>query len=281
MKNHRWVGPSSRTGWLSALVRAPYLLDRYDPEQGDGFSVLLDVDSSMVILAMHGSWGVPLRRDTHVTIRKCLSEHPSALIVDLHDLHDPHATSASLWFTARRAGAAMDPPVKVAVCTPPETALASRLRRMGAERFLPMYTTVAQARAAMTERQTMPDRVKLCLPFRLSSVAQIRAEVAAACAAWDLPELAERARLVASELVANAVQHAGPPITVFLSRRGDGLHMAVLDGEPRLPRRLDVHPPSVPLPPRGLGLATVHAAASVWGAMPTPDGKAVWATIRP
>lgn len=282
VNHHSWEGPSDRAGWLVPAVRVPHLFDRYDPEQGDGVSVSLDVDSSIVILAVHGLWGVPLRRDTHVAIRKCLSEHPGALIIDLQDVQDPYATSVSLWFTARRAGAAMDPPVEVAVCAPAETPIVDRLRRLGSALFLPVYPSVAQACAVMTERRPLTALIKMRLSADPWSAARVRALVTEACAAWDLPELADRARLVVSELVANAVQHAAPPITVFVSRRGDGLHLAVRDGDPRLPQRLDV-PPARPgsLPSRGLGLAAVHAAASVWGAMPTTGGKAVWATIRP
>lgn len=280
VKHQDLQGPSDHAGWFGRAVRAPSLLDRYDPERGDGVSVTLDADSSTVILAVHGSWGIPLRFDTHAAIRKCLSEHPGALVIDLADLQDPHATSSSLWLTARRAGAAMDPPVEVVVCTPPATATARLLRRLGA-RFLPVFATAAQAGAAVAERLPLTDRIKLSLPADPGSAARIRAAVTDACAAWGLPDLADRARLIGSELVANAVQHGQPPITAFVSRRGRGLHIAVRDADPRLPRRLDVHPtPSAPLPPAGLGLTMVHAAASFWGAMPTSDGKVVWATVR-
>ncbi len=68
---------------------------------------------------------------------------------------------------------------------------------------------------------------------------------------------------------------------MLLSRRGIGLHMAVHDGDPRLPRLLD---PSVridELPQRRwLGLHTVQAPATMWGAIPAGHGKVVWATIR-
>jgi hypothetical protein len=67
-----------------------------------------------------------------------------------------------------------------------------------------------------------------------------------------------------------------------VSRRGAGLHVAVNDGDPGLPvlaaaasrgagePRDDSH-----------GLRAVHAAAVVWGAMPTSAGKVVWALVRP
>jgi anti-sigma regulatory factor (Ser/Thr protein kinase) len=90
------------------------------------------------------------------------------------------------------------------------------------------------------------------------------------------------AGLIVSELVDNAVRHAGTTIVLTVSRRGVGLHLAVNDDDPELPilagpasqrpgeSREDSH-----------GLRAVHTAAAVWGAMPTSTGKVVWALVRP
>ncbi|MFI5495074.1 ATP-binding protein [Actinoplanes sp. NPDC051859] len=281
MEQQRWDTPAGAADWLSRAVRAPYLLAPYRPERGDGISVNLELDSSTVHLVVHGSWGVPLRLAAHVAIRKSLSEHPDTLLIDLLDLRDVHATSASLWLTARRSGAAMDPPVEVAVCAPADAAVAGLLRRLGAARFLPLFETVAQAQAAIAERRPLTERIELCLPAEPHSAARIRAVVAEVCAAWDLADLVDRAKLVASEIVANAVRHAQPPITAIISRRGSGIHVAVRDADAHFPHRPRVHlvRSAIP-PPSGLGLSLVHAATPLWGAMPTPGGKVVWATVR-
>jgi hypothetical protein len=107
--------------------------------------------------------------------------------------------------------------------------------------------------------------------------------VADACLAWRLPGLLHPARRVLSELVRNAVEHAGTEIRVTLTRRGDGLCLAVGDGDRRLPRLRRPAPPKRgrPLDERGCGLRVVQAAATGWGAAPTTDGKVVWALLRP
>lgn len=107
--------------------------------------------------------------------------------------------------------------------------------------------------------------------------------VADACRAWRLPELLHPARRVMSELVLNAVEHAGTELVVTISRHGDGLHLAVADGDPRLPR---LRAPArvrrdAPLDERGRGLRVVQAAATGWGVERTPTGKVVWAAVRP
>ncbi|MFC4069857.1 ATP-binding protein [Actinoplanes subglobosus] len=108
------------------------------------------------------------------------------------------------------------------------------------------------------------------------------AMVADACLAWRLPGLLHPARRVLAELVRNAVEHAGTEARVTITRRGDGLCLAVSDGDSRLPRLLAPAPVrrGRPLDERGLGLQVVQAEATGWGARPTPTGKVVWALLR-
>ncbi|GAA4606462.1 hypothetical protein BJY16_005844 [Actinoplanes octamycinicus] len=266
-----------------ADVDPPYLFDQYDPATGAGVDVGLDVDSSLLTLAVHGTWEQRLCQDTHTAVRKCLGEHPATLLIDLQELADPHAASIPTWLTARRLGVPMAPPVEVMICVPDDTPLAGKLHRTGADRMLPIYSTMARARAAAAEQVPLTGRLEIRLRPDDGAAATARGVVTNACIAWRLPEMQDRARLVVSELVLNSVEHAGTEITVIVSRRGNGLHLAVGDGDPRLPRLLDGFPalPDGAVPQRGSGLHVVHAAATLWGAMPTHDGKVVWATIRP
>ncbi|WP_328475351.1 ATP-binding protein [Actinoplanes sp. NBC_00393] len=263
-------------------VAAPHLLDPFDQERGEGVGVTLDVESSTVTLAVHGRWGNDLRRDVHTALRKSLSEHPHHLFIDLQDLQDPHAASVGTWLAARRRCAGLNPGVLVTLCTAADTALTARLFRTGANRFLRIFPDLAQARAAVVDTP-LPDRIYLPLDAVPGSAARARAAVTDACASWQLPNLHDRARLVASELVTNAITHAGTPLALVVAHRGDALQVIVRDGVAVLPRRPELPAtwPGPDLPPRGLGLAAVHAAATVWGAMPTLEGKAVWAAIRP
>jgi hypothetical protein len=173
------------------------------------------------------------------------------------------------------------------------TPLADRLRRLGAARYLPVFGTMPQARAAVDTRSPLTDALRLRLSSEPSAASLARDLIGEACHAWGLVPLLHAGRAVMSELVSNAVEHAGGEILVTLSKlgrgaksgaaaAGTGLHLAVRDRNPRLPHLLDLAPvvPGRPLDERGRGLRIVHAAATAWGAIPTPGGKVVWAAVR-
>jgi hypothetical protein len=103
-----------------------------------------------------------------------------------------------------------------------------------------------------------------------------------ACRVWRLPEVFYPGRLVMSELVTNAVEHARARISVVVTHRAGGLLVAVEDDCPALPRLIGLTPPrrGHPLNERGQGLRTVQATATRWGALPLVNGKLVWALIR-
>jgi anti-sigma regulatory factor (Ser/Thr protein kinase) len=90
---------------------------------------------------------------------------------------------------------------------------------------------------------------------------------------WSVDgERFETARLLVSELVANAVTHAETDVTLQLDLSPERLRIEVrdgADGEPRArrPRHDD---------PTGRGLMIVEALADRWGVEPTPPGKTVW-----
>jgi anti-sigma regulatory factor (Ser/Thr protein kinase) len=105
--------------------------------------------------------------------------------------------------------------------------------------------------------------------------------VADACLAWRLLPLLHPARRVMSELVLNAVEHAGTGLVVTVTQREDRLRLTVADGDPRLPR-LRVPGPvhgGAPFDVRGHGLQAVQAMTAAWGAEPTTSGKVVWADL--
>ncbi|MEU6483921.1 ATP-binding protein [Streptomyces sp. NPDC046887] len=116
------------------------------------------------------------------------------------------------------------------------------------------------------------------LPCHPRSAAAARRLVRVALAVWGLPELAEDAGLVVTELVANAARHAqGRPVRVAVERpAAHRVRVSVADGskvppEPRQPRVDDE---------RGRGLALVNALAADWGTEPLATGKRVWAELE-
>jgi anti-sigma regulatory factor (Ser/Thr protein kinase) len=244
-----------------------------------------DSDGAVLQLGVRGSFDWQLFLAVRTAVGKCLAEHPAALILDLCALEDATGFSASLWFTARSHADAMQPPVQLALCVPPDTPLAVRLRGLGAKRFLPVFSTVAQARTALAHRLALPDRLQLRLPACPESTSLAGVLVADACRAWQLPQLTHRARLVMLELVSNAVEHAGTEMLVTVSRRDGGLHLLVRDGSVVLPqpRPEAADPAGARSYDRGQGLQVLETLARSWGARPTDDGtgKVVWATVRP
>ena len=86
------------------------------------------------------------------------------------------------------------------------------------------------------------DRLVAVLPCTAMSAAVARKLTTERCLEWGTPSLCSDLALVVTELVANAVRHAGTDITVRLSRLGDGVRVEVADGStrplrPRLARR--------------------------------------------
>ncbi|MEV6346332.1 ATP-binding protein [Actinoplanes sp. NPDC051851] len=265
---------------------SPHLIGWSGDAVRETVMAVIDPDTAIIEVSVWGTWDRQLSWQARTIMEKCLAEHPTGMIVDLLDLSDPRAVSATLWLTLCAQGAAMQPPVAITVCLTAASPLARRLRRMGARDWLVMYATVPQARSALEHRHPLIDGMNLALPPDPGAALLARSLVNDACAAWDLPHLCQRARLVASELVVNAAEHAGTDIEMVISRRGNGtgaaLHLAVFDGDPRPPRVRDPVPgllgPS--LTDRGLGLRIVGAAASAWGALPARGGKLVWAIMR-
>lgn len=96
-----------------------------------------------------------------------------------------------------------------------------------------------------------------------------------ACLGWELPRLVPTAAQVASELVSNAVVHAGTMIDLLLVRRPSGLVIFVSDGS-AAPAVMG----PVPAGPGGRGLRIVDALASQWGCRQGSGGKLVWAALR-
>ncbi|WP_158647296.1 hypothetical protein [Actinoplanes sp. ATCC 53533] len=123
-----------------------------DPQAGAGLSVVSDVETAVIEIAVHGRWSRRLCLDVYHALHKSMAEHPSGIIVDLRDLNDLDAASTSMWLAASRAASLLRPPAQLVLSMPPTRRLASHLRRLGAVRFLPIYPTVEQARVAVASR---------------------------------------------------------------------------------------------------------------------------------
>ena len=79
---------------------------------------------------------------------------------------------------------------------------------------------------------TFPTRVQDSFAAEASSVAAARRFARRSLEAWGAPDLLDAASLVVSELVTNAVVHAGTPARLSLTLHGDQLRIEVEDRHP-------------------------------------------------
>jgi anti-sigma regulatory factor (Ser/Thr protein kinase) len=108
-----------------------------------------------------------------------------------------------------------------------------------------------------------------------TGIAEARRWAAATASAWDLDHLADALRLVVSELVANAFEHAGTGCTVRLDHQEGCLRVEVHDGSAITPV---VKAPGVEAV-NGRGLTIVRAFATAFGTARSGPGKVVWCEL--
>jgi len=91
---------------------------------------------------------------------------------------------------------------------------------------------------------------------------------------WHIPaEPADTARLLATELVTNAVLYAVAPIELVVERWDNTLRVEVCDHTSRMPV---TRSPRDPMALTGRGLSLVKDLSDTWGVTPRRDGKSIW-----
>ncbi|MDT4996179.1 MAG: hypothetical protein QOD45_247 [Pseudonocardiales bacterium] len=118
--------------------------------------------------------------------------------------------------------------------------------------------------------------IQLELPPSRESPALARTAVADGCQRWGLTaEMTETALLATSELVTNAVLHAGTPLVLVAEYDQHDLTIAVGDGDDSFPEK------RAPSEDRedGRGVAIVEQLGATWGIQRTILGKTVWVSI--
>lgn len=121
-----------------------------------------------------------------------------------------------------------------------------------------------------------PPGATLDLTEDLDSAARARRFVEAQCEAWGFDAIVDDALLVVSELVTNAVVHAGSQSALRLVPGGGTLRIEVADDgpaapDPQLAGDHDEH---------GRGLLLVSVLSTAWGTEASPSGgKVVWADL--
>ncbi|MGY0059697.1 ATP-binding protein [Streptomyces sp. LZ34] len=116
------------------------------------------------------------------------------------------------------------------------------------------------------------------LPCEPESARRARLLVRTACDTWHLPDLADPAALVISELVSNSVEHSGSRVMrVTVSRPApDRIRLSVVDRSHAKPTQRTASEDDE----HGRGLAIVEAVSDRWGTDPLRWGKRVRSELR-
>ncbi|GID90898.1 hypothetical protein Adi01nite_03100 [Amorphoplanes digitatis] len=205
---------------------------------------------------------------------KALVNHPPVVVVDLDELE--LVDDAVLTMFAAFARSAADWPGCPVLISAADIEVREALERLGVDRSTPVFVDLAEA---LQEAGGIPAprRYHHRLPPTPGAPGLARQAVRGACARWGLSEPVEAAELIVTELVSNAVKHAGGASELLISLRKRFLHLSVRDGGDGLPVRTPPNPGTVE---GGRGLLLIEAMASGWGVVPLAEGKVVWATMR-
>ena len=114
--------------------------------------------------------------------------------------------------------------------------------------------------------------VRARFPADPASAAKARRFLDETLRGWRCDHLVDVATLLVSELVANAILHAGTTIEVVARSSPERLRIEVYDDNPRMPVRKHYSNLSA----TGRGLLLVERLAEAWGSDATESGKRVW-----
>jgi anti-anti-sigma factor len=226
-----------------------------------------------VVLTLAGRLDLAAAPQVQRAILRQLAEHPPAIICDLGQVEAIDPLCAGV-FTSIRHPALGWPGTALVLCRT-RRAVADILVRQGVARRLAMHPSLEQA---LRYARARPPRLqeRLALGPVPTAVRASRAFVREVCDRWGLQELAEPAALLASELVTNAVVHAGTAMELRVKLRGPRLLVAVRDQDPNLEGLLAAKEGG----DRGRGLTIVDRVASAWGVRQRKaGGKTVWCAV--
>jgi anti-sigma regulatory factor (Ser/Thr protein kinase) len=234
-----------------------------------------DLEADVTFLRSTGRLDLSTAAVMRDVLAKSVAECPLAIVVDVAACVAGAPAALAVFPSAARA-VPHQPAVAILLCGADDLFLADG----GAAALgpVPWYPTCAEALRAAEIHRSAQRRVVLGGSSSIGLPGQARKAVSNACDRWGVPDLRPPATLIISELVTNAVRHAGGDVVVEAMLRGDFLHLRVRDArsEPPLPR-----PGSPEATDGGRGLPIVSHYSSAWGWLVNAGGgKVVWATLR-
>ena len=237
------------------------------------FTYRLDYRFPIAVVRMCGTLSPSTAPVARTALLESLVEEPTSVIVDLAGVTAADDVAVQV-FPGAAVQAAGWPGAAVLLCAP-RNAVAEALARGSVSSQLPVHDAFSDA-LAIAAADPVPRRMQERLGPTVHAPRLARELVAEACHAWGLPDRAIAAEVIASELVTNAVRHAGTSMELRVTLRDEQLRISVRDGVDQ-PARMQTPTES---DDHGRGLLIVDAVASAWGNVTVGDGKVVWASLR-
>jgi len=235
---------------------------------------VLEADGPVLIARLGGPLTLADAATAWATLVTLLADQPDALLIDLTGL-DCDEPGALVVFGAVAQRASLWPGVPV-ILSVPDTELRQSLARQGVDRIVAVCADPHEA-LVLAYSAPAPRRIRERMQPVVGAARRGRDLATEACLRWQYPHLIAPASVVASELVTNAVKHAGTPFELTVSHTPRYLHIAVRDDDPRPAVRQD---DEVDLfASTGRGLRVVEQTALSWGSTPAQRGKVVWAAL--
>jgi anti-anti-sigma regulatory factor/anti-sigma regulatory factor (Ser/Thr protein kinase) len=235
----------------------------------------IETDLPVAVIRLEGVLDVDTAPEVRLALATAAAAQPAAVVVDLSGLTAADDVVLTVFSTFARSAAAW-PGCPVALSCPTGE-VAAGLMRMSVNRSVIVHAELAHALSAL-DTVSAPRRFWRRLTASPSVAGPAaRATVVAACEAWGLGHVTNRAELVVTELISNAIVHAKTEIELLVALREPFLHVSVADGSGAAPRLMSADSVEAE---GGRGLILVEALATKWGFVPTRDGKVVWAMLR-
>ena len=254
----RRVWTSDRSGHL-----LPAALGRLVRARSVGQVVVLDATGSLSEVV----------EDLDCAARYALADGPRGVVCDLSRVVDVNAPGAlqSIALNGRHPRDWSGVPLAIAGLGRRGREVLSR-EPLGAH--LMVTATLRQALSSVFQ-SSLPGAESLRLAPHPTAPRASRDFVTRTLLDWRLGRHIPAACLVVSELVTNAMIHAGTDIDVTVSEHREAVRVAIRDGGPGLPVE---HPDGSD--EHGRGMPIVAGMSHAWGVHPHADGgKVVWAVI--
>ncbi|MBE1492323.1 ATP-binding protein [Plantactinospora soyae] len=242
------------------------------------------IETGALVITMAGRWSVGQAYALQRAFERCAAHRPPYVAVDCTRIV-PDGLVPALLPALVVLGESCRRGITVLVCAPAST-LTGLLRRLPTTRirFYPRLTE-ALSRVRPYHLPGPSRRVHRRFTPSPGAVGTARRLVRECCERWRLDGVTDNAQLVVSELMANAVEHAGTDIDLTICHHRQHLRIAVADRHHAVPA-IDHKgaddgdaDPRQEIALRGRGLALVARSVANWGVLRGTDGKVIWAAL--